>query len=255
VRNHVLGASKEAVHDYWEAKPCGTALSEANPGSKAFFDEIEAARYRLEPFIPDFAQFERWGDRRVLEIGVGMGTDFVRFARAGAILTGIDLTKASIDLVRGRLALEELDADLHVADAEALPFADASFDLVYSWGVLHHTPDTKQALSEIRRVLGPHGEARVMLYSRRSWTALGVWLRYALLRGHPGRSFAAVIADHMESPGTKAYSECELRRLFCGFHRVAFTRWITPYDRRVAGPLVGLAGARFGWFIGIRATL
>jgi SAM-dependent methyltransferase len=255
MRADALGGSKEAVRDYWEAEPCGSSLSEAGPGSKEFFDEIETTRYRLEPFIPEFAQFERWRGKRVLEVGVGLGTDFVRFARAGATLTGIDLSEASIELVRSRLALERLDADLHVADAEALPFSDRSFDLVYSWGVLHHTPDTKQALSEIRRVLQPQGEVRVMLYSRRSWTALGVWLRYALLRGHPRRSFAAVIAEHMESPGTKAYTERELRRLFCGFHRVAFTRWITPYDRRVAGPLVGLAGARFGWFVGIRATV
>lgn len=180
--------AKEAVRNYWEAAPCGSSLTNSEPGSKAFFDEIETARYRLEPFILQFAEFEYWRDKRVLEIGVGVGTDFVRFARAGAALSGIDLTEASIELVRKRLALEGLDADLRVADAEALPFADGSFDLVYSWGVLHHTPDTERALREARRVLRPGGEARVMLYSRRSWFALGNWARYALVRGRPWRS-------------------------------------------------------------------
>jgi ubiquinone/menaquinone biosynthesis C-methylase UbiE len=140
-----------------------------------------------------------------------------------------------------------------VADAEALPFADTSFDLVYSWGVLHHTPNTKRALDEIRRVLKPRGEARVMLYSRRSWVAFGAWLRYAALRGHPWRSLSQVLAQHMESPGTKAYTQHELEDLFRGFRRFDFAHFITPYDRRVAGPLATLLGPRLGWFIGIIA--
>lgn len=245
--------SIDAVRDYWQARPCGSSLTEAEPGSKEFFDEIERTRYRLEPFIPQFAEFERWRDLRVLEIGVGLGTDFVQFARAGAKLSGIDLTDVSIDLVRRRLALEGLEADLRVGDAEALPFPDESFDLVYSWGVLHHTPNIEQAVAEIRRVLKPGGEARVMLYSRRSWVALGVWLRYALLRGRLWRSFAAVLAEHVESPGTSAYTRAELEELFASFGRVLMTSFVTPYDRRVGGPLADLAGSRFGWFIGIQA--
>jgi ubiquinone/menaquinone biosynthesis C-methylase UbiE len=254
VKPSTIPKTKEAVRDYWQAAPCGTSLTTAEPGSRAFFDEIEEARYRVEPFIPRFAEFERWHDKRVLEIGVGVGSDFVRFARAGARLSGIDLTDASIELVRRRLAMETLEAELHVADAEALPFADSSFDLVYSWGVLHHTPDPERAVNEVRRVLAMGGEARIMLYSRRSWVALGAWLRYGLLRGMPWRPFTALIGDHIESPGTKAYTQRELNWLFREFRQVRFIRWITEYDRRVAGPLVGLGGKRLGWFVGIQAT-
>jgi ubiquinone/menaquinone biosynthesis C-methylase UbiE len=246
----MLGVSKDAIRDYWEAEPCGSSLSEAEPGSKEFFDEIEATRYRLEPFIPEFAQFERWRGKRVLEIGVGLGTDSVCFARAGATVSGVDLTEASIDLVRRRLVLEGLDADLRVADAEALPFADESFDLVYSWGVLHHTPDTERAIAEVRRVLRRGGEMRIMLYSRRSWVAFGVWARYALLHGRPWRSFADVLAEHMESAGTKAFTQRELAQLFSGFSSVTFTRFVTPHDRRVSGPVTRVTGPRFGWFVG-----
>jgi ubiquinone/menaquinone biosynthesis C-methylase UbiE len=189
----------------------------------------------------------------VLEVGIGLGTDFTRFARAGARLAGIDLTEAAVDLVRRRLAHEGLEADVRVGDAENLPFADGTFDLVYSWGVLHHTPDTARALDEVRRVLRPGGEARIMLYSRRSWVALGVWLRYGLARGKPWRSFADLLAEHMESPGTKGYTQPELEEMFAGFRDVRFTRWVTPYDRRVAGPVARLLGPRFGWFVGITA--
>jgi ubiquinone/menaquinone biosynthesis C-methylase UbiE len=250
----VSGTLKDRVRAYWEAEPCGTSTATAEPGTPAFFEQVEQRRYELEPFIPRFAEFDRSHGRRVLEIGVGLGTDFVQFARAGARLSGLDLTEAAVEAVRGRLALEGLEADLRVADAEDLPYPDSEFDLVYSWGVLHHTPDTEGALAEVRRVLRPGGEAKIMLYSRRSWVALGVWLRYGLLRGAPHRTPSELLARWMESPGTKAYTQQELDELFAGFSRVRYERFVTPYDRRVGGPLVAWLPQRFGWFVGITAT-
>jgi ubiquinone/menaquinone biosynthesis C-methylase UbiE len=245
---------KDRVRTYWQAEPCGTSTSTAEPGTAEFYAEVERRRYELEPFIRGFAAFERRRGERVLEVGVGLGTDFVQFARAGAELTGIDLTDSAVAAVRERLALEGLDADLRVADAESLPFADGEFDLVYSWGVLHHTPDTERALAEVRRVLRPGGEAKVMLYSRRSWVALGVWLRYGLLRGAPQKTPTELLATWMESPGTKAYTQRELERLFAAFSDVRYERFVTPYDRRVGGPLASRLPSRFGWFVGITAT-
>jgi len=245
--------AKEAVRGFWEARPCGGAHASAEPGSPAYFAEVEAARDRLEPFIPGFADFGRWRGRRVLEVGVGLGTDFVRFARAGADLHGVDLTDAAVALVRERLAQEELQADVRVADAERLPFDDASFDLVYSWGVLHHTPDPPAAIAEVCRLVRPGGEARVMLYGRRSWVALGLWARYGVLGGRPWRSLTDVVGAHMESPGTRAYTDDELRALFAAFSDVRLEHFVTPYDRRVARRLAGVRGGRYGWFVGIRA--
>lgn len=247
------GSLKSSVRSYWEQEPCGTSTATAEPGTRAFYDEVERERYRLEPYIHSFASFESWRGRRVLEVGVGLGTDFVQFVRAGADAVGVDLTEAAVASVRRRVALEGLDADVLVADAEDLPFPDASFDLVYSYGVLHHTPDTARALAEIRRVLRPDGEARIMLYSRRSWFALGVWVRYALLRGRPWHTISRSLAENLESPGTKAYTERELAALFAEFAAVRVERMVTPYDRRVAGPLARLTGPRFGWFMGIVA--
>jgi len=247
------GDLKEDVRRFWEAAPCGTSTAAAEPGTPEFFSQVERERYRLEPFIPDFAEFERWRGKRVLEVGVGLGTDFVQFARAGAVAVGIDLTEAAVESVRLRLASEGLEADVRVADAEALPFPDASFDVVYSWGVLHHTPDTPRALAEARRVLRSDGEARIMLYSRRSWVALGVWLRYGLLRGAPHRTATELLARWMESPGTKAYTQRELDQLFSGFSDVRYERFVTPYDRRVGGRLVTRLPRRFGWFVGVIA--
>jgi ubiquinone/menaquinone biosynthesis C-methylase UbiE len=244
---------KDRVSEYWQVAPCGTSTVDAEPNTPEFFAGVEQRRYELEPFIPGFAEFGRWQGKKVLEVGVGLGTDFVQFARGGALLSGIDLTEASIDAVRRRLALEGLEAELRVADAEELPFRSGEFDLVYSWGVLHHTPATERALAEVRRVLRPGGEARIMLYSRRSWVALGVWLRYGLLRGAPQRSPTQLLAQWMESPGTKAYTQAELDVLFAGFSEVRYQRFLTPYDRRVGGPIAAKLPTRFGWFVGITA--
>ena len=244
---------KDRVRTYWQAEPCGTSTTTAEPGTAEFYADVERKRYELEPFIPGFAEFERWRGKRVLEVGVGLGTDFVRFARAGANATGIDLTEAAVAAVRDRLVLEGLEADLLVADAEELPFPDGEFDLVYSWGVLHHTPGTDRALAEVRRVLRPGGQARIMLYSRRSWVALGVWLRHGLLRGAPHKTPTELLARWMESPGTKAYTQAELDALFAGFSDVRYERFVTPYDRRVGGPLASKLSKRFGWFVGVVA--
>jgi ubiquinone/menaquinone biosynthesis C-methylase UbiE len=160
---------KTRVRDFWQANPCGTKFAQGEIGSREFFDAVERHRYQTESHIPRVVGFESWKDRDVLEVGCGLGTDGVNFARAGARYTGIDLTDASIALVRKRFEIEGLSASLRVADAEALPFDDASFDLVYSHGVLHHTPDTQRAVDEIYRVLRRGGTAMVMLYHKNSY--------------------------------------------------------------------------------------
>jgi len=160
---------KERVRAFWQAHPCGTKFSDAEIGTREFFARIEAHRYAKEWHIPEAADFAGARGLRVLEIGCGLGTDGVRFAKAGADYTGVDLTDAAIELARKRFELSGLRGELRVSDAENLDFADESFDLVYSHGVLHHTPDIARAVSEIHRVLKPGGRAIVMLYHRDSY--------------------------------------------------------------------------------------
>jgi SAM-dependent methyltransferase len=245
-------AQKERVRSFWEDEPCGSVHSDAPEGTREFFDEIERHRYRVEPDIIPFADFEGAKGKRVLEIGVGLGTDFIRFARAGAVATGVDLTQHGVDLVQKRLELEGLEAEVKVADAESLPFDDATFDRVYSWGVLHHTPDTEKAVREAVRVLRPGGEAFVMLYSRHSWVTYALWTRYGLLRGRPWRSLAEILANHMESEGTRGFTKGELRGMFDGLTELRIEKLGTPYDRKVAGPLAAVTGGSLGWWLTIR---
>ena len=241
-------AEKSRVQAFWEADPCGAAHGEAPEGTPEFFAQVERKRNELEPFIARYADFPMTRGQRVLEIGVGAGSDFVRFARAGADATGVDLTEHAIRLVRQRLDNEGLEAHLQQADAEALPFEDEAFDRVYSWGVLHHTPDTARAVREAVRVLAPGGRLCVMLYARHSWVAYGLWAKHALLKGRPTRSLADVLAQHMESEGTKGFTVRELRGMFAGLEDLRIEKVSTPYDRAWAGPLAAVTGDRLGWF-------
>jgi SAM-dependent methyltransferase len=161
----------ETVAEYWNRRPCNLRHSPREIGSRAYFDEVEERKYFVEPHIPTFAEFPRWRGKRVLEIGCGIGTDAVSFARAGADYTGVELSEASLALARRRFALFGLTGDLRHADAEALDALGetGSFDLVYSFGVIHHTPHPDAVLSHARRLVRPDGELRAMVYARDSW--------------------------------------------------------------------------------------
>ena len=243
---------KQRVKTYWEREACGEIHADAPEGQPEFYDQVERRRDELEPHIAQFADFDGARGLRVLEIGVGLGTDFIRFVRAGAVATGVDLTERAVGLVRKRLQLEGLEADLRVADAEALPFDDGSFDRVYSWGVLHHTPGTERAVGEAIRVLRSGGELCVMLYARHSWVGYGFWVRHALLAGCPWRSLSSVLAKHMESEGTKAYTRRELERMFEPLSDLRIEKVATAYDRQLAGPVARATGDRLGWHFVIR---
>ncbi len=252
-------ATKDAVGAYWNAAPCGTRDASSVPVSE-FSKELERQRDEREPFIARFANFEQARGKKLLEVGVGAGTDHLRFARVGAICTGVDLTPSAIELTRSRLQSEGLNSNLQVSDAETLPFDDGTFDIVYSWGVIHHTPNTPKAATEIVRVLRPGGRFCVMIYNRHSLVALQTWLVYAAAKGNLTRSFSDVLASHMESPGTKAYTVGESRALFRGVEDLRVETVVTPYDMRIGRRRFlprathNLVPARFGWFHVLQGT-
>jgi SAM-dependent methyltransferase len=229
---------KQDVHDFWNRASCGEELYLSGTTREGYQAQA-AERYRLEPYILDFARFEETAGKEVLEIGLGLGADHQRFAEAGAKLSGVDLTAMAVEHTGRRLAHFGLTSDVGIGDAENLPFADASFDVVYSWGVIHHSPNTPQAAREILRVLRPGGRFAVMIYQRRSLVGYMLWLRYALMRGRPFKSLDWIYHHYLESPGTKAYSPEEARQLFAGAVDVQVHSVLTHGDL-----LEGQAGQR-----------
>jgi SAM-dependent methyltransferase len=205
---------KENVRVFWNREACGEIYARGEH-QRDKFESHARERYRLEPYLLDFGRFSEVRSRDVLEVGVGFGADHVELARSQpASLRGIDLTQRAIDSTKERLGCYGLDSTLSVADAEHLPFDDNSFDFVWSWGVIHHTPNTERAAAEIVRVLRPGGIARVMIYHRASLVGYMLWLRYGLGRLRPRSSLDEIYAKYLESPGTKAYSVPQAERLF-----------------------------------------
>lgn len=211
---------KTAVQRYWNAAPCGEVYAQGED-LRQRLESQALARYHLEPYLAPFARFEDARARDVLEIGVGMGCDHLEWARCQPrSLTGVDLTPAAVGWTRQRLQAFGRSSALLVGDAERLPFADGSFDLIYSWGVLHHSPRTEETVGEIHRLLRPGGNARVMVYHAHSVVGYMLWVRYGLMRGRPWRSLRTIYSGHLESPGTKAYSVTEARAMFGAFRQV-----------------------------------
>lgn len=228
--------AKAAVQEFWEQASCGEDLllpAEDREG----YREQSRARYELEPEILEFAEFERWRGKKVLEIGVGLGADHQKWAEAGAVLSGVDLTARAIAHTKRRFELFGLQSDLRQGDAENLPFETGSFDVVYSWGVLMASPDTPAAIREVHRVLRPGGTAKIMLYHTYSFVGYMLWVRYALLRLRPWLSLRTIYDRYLESPGMKAYSVDEARELFgaAGFADVRVETMLCHGDLLTSG--------------------
>lgn len=221
---------KARVREHWDREPCGTrGLASEDPRER--LREAEEFRYAVDEHIPRFARFTAANGLRVLEIGVGAGTDFVQWLRNGATAVGVDLSPGSLQEAKARVEAEGLaGGELLVADAESLPFPDASFDVVYSYGVLHHSPDTRAAIREVHRVLKPGGEARLMIYHVPSWTGLMLWAVHGAAKLRPWLSPRRAIYDHLESPGTKAYTLGEARRLLADFEHVELSTALLAGD-------------------------
>jgi ubiquinone/menaquinone biosynthesis C-methylase UbiE len=215
--------AKHAAVEQWTADPCGYD-SEHEPGSRSHMEDLDAGLYSYAPWMEEILDYEHTRGLRVLDVGCGQGIDMMRYARAGADVSGIDLTPRHAELARMHLAAMGFDATVVDGDAESMPFADMSFDRVSSNGVLHHTPDMPAALREIHRVLVPGGEACVIVYNRRSFH---YWLMQVLTLGvlHrqllEERSMAGVLSRNVEQtsigarPLVRVYSSAQLGEMLC----------------------------------------
>jgi ubiquinone/menaquinone biosynthesis C-methylase UbiE len=206
------------VKDYWNGRPCNIRHSTAPLGTQEYFDQVEARKYFVEYHIPGFADFVHWQGKKVLEIGCGIGTDTINFARAGAQVTTVDLSEKSMELARKRAAVFGLEDRIHFCPGNAEQLSDflptQTFDLIYSFGVIHHTPHPDAALEQLRRYSQPGTTVKIMVYHRRSWKV--AWLLATEGKGQFWK-LQDIVAKNSEAqtgcPVTYTYSRREGRDL------------------------------------------
>ena len=211
--------SEFKIYNFWNSNSCGEDLFLKNIDMEGYNEQMKI-RYELEPYILEFANFESAHLKTVLEIGVGLGSDHQMFAQENCKLYGVDLTQRAIDHTRRRLELNNLKSNLKVISAETLPFKDNFFDLIFSWGVIHHAENPKKIIDEISRVIKDNGTLKIMLYNKFSFVAIFLWLRYGLFKLKPFISIVRVVSERLESPGTKCYTRKEVKVLLRDFKEI-----------------------------------
>lgn len=199
---------EEKINQYWDVQPPHKGSDEFPKGSLEWYRSISEHRYRVVPYMKEYVQFESYAGKKVLEIGCGAGTDLCEFVRNGAWIIGIDITDSSVSLTRERLAVETLEGAVVKYDGRRLPFEKNSFDLVYSWGVLHHSPYMEDIFAEAHRVLVKGGELKLMLYHRKS-----LLYYYSILYLRMVQQGMAVSRDELLSAFSEFRSNCPYTRV------------------------------------------
>ncbi len=270
IRSMFSGSRLSDVAEFFDCRPCNIAHSPAPVGSRRYFDEVEARKYFVESHIPGFADFDHWAGKRVLELGCGIGTETVNFARAGALVTAVDLSSESLKIAMKRAFVYDLNVDFYHDDIETLSTVPRHrYDLIWSFGVIHHTPRPIRALKRIAELADEGTVVRVMVYHRYSTKAA------VLTHGRVWRDDLVAYQSETQTgcPVTYTYTRRSVRRLFAAAGlevtgmRVAH---IFPYQvdayrqyryvkrwwwRLTPAPVFRWLERRFGWHLLITAKL
>lgn len=243
----------EKIQRYWNERIHDLEMTKHPVGTRAFFDDLDDYRFDKLHYLPRLVDFASFRGQRVLEVGCGIGTDLVRFARGGAVVTGIDLSTTAIGLARQNLSLHDLTAqELRVGNGEALPYGDGAFDVVYAHGVVQYTANPARLIQECHRVLKPGGQGIFMVYNRVSWlNAMSAVMKVPL--------------EHEDAPVLRKFSIGEFRTLLAPFGRVEIVPERFPVKSRLHHGWKGLlfntcfvgafnalpasAVRRFGWHL------
>jgi ubiquinone/menaquinone biosynthesis C-methylase UbiE len=208
------------IQNYWNKRPCNINHSNKKLGTIEYYNEVEHRKYNVEEHIPRFADFDKWRNKEILEIGCGIGTDSINFVRAGGKLTIIELSDKSLELTKERFKVFNLEATFIHGNAEELTqYTSKKFDLIYSFGVIHHTPHPSKIISECYKLLKDDGELRIMIYAKYSTKNFMINLGLA----QPEAQFGCPVAY--------TYSYKDIVKLLKNFEIISAYKWhIFPFE-------------------------
>jgi ubiquinone/menaquinone biosynthesis C-methylase UbiE len=251
----------------WNTNPCGEVEGEKN--SIDYFKNVEKARYSQQKWQKDYFKFDDFGGKKILEIGIGHGTDLIQFAKSGAICYGVDITDKHLELTQANFNLQKLDVTLYKSDASQMPFEDSYFDCIYSFGVIHHIPDAENVIKECFRILKPGGKIMLAFYYKYSaFSILIKFLNHGLVNGWLFKmGFKGLLstiefgADGVNiKPFVKLYSKKDMRRLLGDFqiddisiHQIEESHFWPNWLNKLSRSRLSDLESRFGWYIACKA--
>lgn len=250
----------EEVKAYWDRRPCNIHHGTAPVGTKEYFDQVEQRKYFVEPHIPGFAEFSRWEGKKVLEVGCGIGTTAVDFARAGAIYTGIDISSESVALTRQRFKCYDLTGTILECNAEEMShfIEEKQFDYVFSFGVIHHTPNQKAVIREIHKLIKSDGLLRIMLYAKESWKNMMIEGGLDQPEAQSGCPIAVPYTEEMVEDLLRSYFSIEDIRKTHIFPYVVekyvnYEYEVQPWFKAMPQKMMEILEANLGWHMLITA--
>jgi 2-polyprenyl-3-methyl-5-hydroxy-6-metoxy-1,4-benzoquinol methylase len=223
----------EKVKKFWDSRPCNIKHSKKEIGSKEYFDEVEKRKYLVEYHIPNFAEFEKWKGKKVLEIGCGIGTDSINFAKAGAELTCVELSEESLNLCKKRFEVFNLKANFFLGSAEELSkiVPIENYDLIYSFGVIHHTPNPEKVFDEIKKYMSESSEVRIMMYSKYSWKTFEFFIKHGhKFKYNLEKTIQYFAEAQLDCPVAYVYTKNSIKNILKDFDVVSIKKeHIFPY--------------------------
>lgn len=250
----------ERIREYWNRQPCNILHGVGSPDTPEFYHAISQRRYRVEPHIPEFAGFHHWQGKRVLEVGCGIGSDAEEFAKHGAEYVGIDISDESLDVARRRFQILDLEGNFYYHNAGEDMSMLGKFDLVYSYGVIHHFPNIERTIENIRNVLVPNGEFRFMVYAKNSWKYAMIQKGLDQFEAQAGCPYAQAYThdDIYDLLDSKFWQIERLRQSHCFMYNVEQYKQgryeLEPWFEAMSETMRDAVREYLGWHLLVKAT-
>ena len=249
------------VQNYWNSRPCNIRHGTSDIGTKKYFDEVETRKYMVESHIPEFSGFESCSGKRVLEIGCGIGTTGISFARAGAYYTGVELSSASLELAKKRFDVYGFDGHFYLGNAENLTdfLPIQKYDLIYSFGVIHHSPNPEKIIDNIKKYMDKSSEFRLMLYAANSWKNIMIEAGLDQPEAQSGCPVAYKYSNEEVYQLLSGFNVLELRQThifpYIIEKYVKYEYEIQPYFKSMSAQMFAALEAKLGWHTLIKCKL